>query len=97
MSAIFMEAAALWKQMKDEYDAYRDAAHARAERETNGVLVNAEGKAKGIYGTQLFRSPEAWARKYASEELLEHWEEYPRPNLKRFEDQWIKERVVVWQ
>lgn len=97
MSAIFTEAASLWKQMKIEYDAYRDAAYLLAERETNGVLVNAMGKFKGIYGTELFRGPEVWARKYASEELLEHWEKHPRPNLSRFEEQWHKERVVVWQ
>ena len=97
MSAIFAEAASLWHRMKEEFDAARDAAYAKAETETNGVMVNAAGKEKGLAGTDLFQGPEVWARRYASEELLEHWNQYARPHLASFESQWIRERVVVWQ
>lgn len=83
--------------MKHEYDLARDAAHGLAETETNGVLVNREGRSKGITGEALFSGPEAYARRYASEELLDHWTRHPRPSLASFEAQWIHERVVVWQ
>lgn len=93
MSAIFAAASTAWADMKAEYDAALAAAHALAETETNGNLVNRKGKAKGLTGWDMFTGPEIRARNYASEELLDHWNKHPRPNLNRFEAQWTEGRL----
>jgi hypothetical protein len=50
-----------------------------AERATKGNMLNRRGREAGINERSLFRGPEARARKYASEELLNYWEDNPRP------------------
>lgn len=95
-SAIFAEAAILWRQMSEEYDAAKEAAYRLAEHETNGVLVNKAGRAQHVSGYSLFSGPEDRARKHASEELLDHWIRHPRPNKEHFERQWISGRRA-WQ
>lgn len=42
-------------------------------------MLNRRGREAGIDERPLFRGPEARARKYASEELLNYWEDHPRP------------------
>lgn len=86
----------MYRLMKEEYDAALQAAYGLAEHETNGVLVNREGKERGIRGTELFSGNEERARKYASEELIEHWRVHGRLRLDRFEEQWAAGRVA-WQ
>ena len=93
MSAIFAEAAQQWGQMSMDFMNYVDDAYNKALEATAGVLVNAEGRAKHIDGYILFRSNRAFSRKYASEELLEHWEQYPRLTMVEYELQWMSSRM----
>ena len=93
VSVIFDEAAALWQEMSLEFMQYQDAAYNKALEATSGVLVNKAGREQYIDGFSLFRSPRAYARKYASEELLEHWEQYPRLTMAEFEAQWYSGRM----
>ena len=50
-----------------------------AETATKGYMLNRRSREAGIDERTLFRGPEARARKYASEELLNFWQENPRP------------------
>jgi len=58
---------------------------ADAERETRGNMLNRRGREAGINERTLFTGPESRARKYASEELLNHWETAPRPTEAYFQ------------
>lgn len=89
MSAIFSRAAEAWQEMRGDYDSHVEHAYLAALEATSGVLVNAEGRALGIDGYTLFSGPLARARRYASWELLEHWESTPRLTLEQFEERWI--------
>lgn len=88
-SLIFEEAASQYRQMKEDYWAHVDAAYGLAEVETNGVLLNMEGRRKHIDSRLLFTRQQSFAMKYASEELKDHWTRNPRPNLQDFERQWV--------
>jgi hypothetical protein len=55
-----------------------------AERDTKGNMLNRAGKAAGISERSLFTGPESRARRYASEELLNHWQHNPRPTAAMF-------------
>ena len=57
----------------------------QAEDATNGYMLNKAGRAQGIDERSLFTGPESRARRYASEELLEHWQTHPRPTARMFE------------
>lgn len=92
MSAIYDWASYLWKQMKEDYDRDWSAAYKRAETDTNGVMVSKAGKLRGIHGIDLFTGPADRAYKFASEELLAHWQEHKRPNLNDYERQWMEAR-----
>jgi hypothetical protein len=47
-------------------------------------MLNKAGKAAEIDERSLFTGPESRARRYASEELLNHWESHPRPTSAYF-------------
>lgn len=89
MSTIFARAAEQWSEMQRDFLSYRDDAYWQALEATNGVLVNAEGRAQHIDGYTLFQSARRYSEKYASEELLAWWEANPRLTLKEFEAQWV--------
>lgn len=93
MSVIFQQAASLWSEMSVDFFNYVDDAYNKALEATNGVLVNAEGRAKHIDGYVLFRSTKAFANKYASEELLEWWKASPRLTMNEYELQWFSGRM----
>jgi hypothetical protein len=93
VSVIFEEAAALWSEMSLDFFNYVDDCYNKALEVTNGVLVNAEGRAKKIDGYILFRSTKAFASKYASEELIEWWQTSPRLTMKEYERQWLSGRM----
>ena len=76
-----------------DFMSYVDDAYNKALEATAGVMVNAEGRAKHINDYMLFRSNRVYARKYASEELLEHWETYPRLTMAEYERQWLEGRI----
>lgn len=75
--------------MKQDYISFVDYQYLAAVEATSGVLVNREGIAKHIDGYTLFSGPLSRAQKYASEELLEFWEQNPRRTLSQFEEQWV--------
>ena len=55
-----------------------------AEDATNGYMLNREGEGKGIDPYSLFVGNEARARRYASDELLEWWDQNGRPTLEEW-------------
>lgn len=79
--------------MSLDFMSYVDDAYSKALEATAGVMVNAEGRAKHIDSYILYRSNRAYARKYASEELLEHWESHPRLTMAEYELQWVSGRI----
>jgi hypothetical protein len=56
----------------------------QAETATNGYMLNRAGLANNIDERSLFTGPESRARRYASEELLQHWQTHPRPTSAMF-------------
>lgn len=88
-SAIFAEAASKWSQMRQEFDAVVDAHYLAAEAATNGYMLNRLGQEKRIDPFTLLTGPQARALKYASEELIAFWAQHPRPDLARFEIDWV--------
>lgn len=88
-SAIFSEAASKWSQMRREFDAVVDTHYLAAEAATNGHMLNRLGHEKNIDPFALLTGPRARALKYASEELVSFWAQHPRPDLARFELDWI--------
>jgi len=52
----------------------------RAERATNGYMVNAAGRRRGVTAESLFTGKESRALRYATPELIEHWQQHPRPS-----------------
>jgi hypothetical protein len=58
-----------------------------AERETKGNMLNRRGREAGINERTLFTGPESRVRKYASEELLNYFEDHPRPTEAHFRGQ----------
>lgn len=88
-SAIFEQAAQQWADMRYDFERYIDAAYDRALEACAGVLVNKEGRAAHIDGYSLFTGPKIRAYRFASEELKEHWQYYPRLSMTEFEQQWL--------
>jgi hypothetical protein len=88
-SAIFAKAAEDWARMRADFDQHILASYNSALNRTGGVLVNKEGRRLGVDGLDLFYGSEVQARKYASEELLDHWEKVGRPSLAQYERTWL--------
>ncbi|WP_102509102.1 hypothetical protein [Sanguibacter massiliensis] len=72
MSAVFTQAIAHWRQLRAEFELYREHAYARAEDACAGVLLNSAAQREGISAWSLFIGPEARAFRWASDELREH-------------------------
>jgi hypothetical protein len=68
-----------WSARKADRSAVIENEWLAAEAQTRGVMLNRRGREAGIEPRSLFTGPEARARKYASEELLNYWEYNPRP------------------
>jgi hypothetical protein len=90
MSPIFQRAARDWAAMRSEYGDYLEAHIAAAYEATNGVLLNARGRAAGVTEYRLFTAGGAFAAAYASEELLEFWATRPRLTVTQFERAWAE-------
>lgn len=72
--------------------AYKDEVRRRtvmAENATNGYMLNPKGKQAGIDPYSLFTGPESRARKYASPELKEWFDQNGRPTAADFQAQLI--------
>ncbi|MDI2032978.1 hypothetical protein [Paenarthrobacter nitroguajacolicus] len=92
-SVIFAHAAERWKEMRDAYDCYLKRAYDQALEATGGVLVNKLGRSLHIDGLDLFTGSAHRARRYASWELIEHWQHTPRVTLEEFEARWVAGEV----
>lgn len=76
----------------DQATARAFAAHTRelyrqAEDATNGYLLNRDGQARGIDPASLFTGPDVRARRYASDELRQWWDDHGRITLDDWRDQ----------
>lgn len=96
MSALVQAGFAAYRAARDAYDAVLTLAYDRAESATNGALLNARGRAKGIDPASLFLGPAVHAYAYASPELVEHWEKHPRVTFAEFEHRWMSEREAEY-
>ena len=90
MSPIFQRAAREWAAMRSEYGDYLEAHIAAAYRATNGVLINARGRAAGVSEERLFLAGGSFAAAYASPELREFWAAQPRMTVTEFERAWAE-------
>jgi hypothetical protein len=88
MSPIFERAARQWADMRAEYGVWLEAHIDAAYDATNGVLINARGRAAGVSETRLFTAGGAYAAAYASEELRDFWAATPRMTVTDFERAW---------
>lgn len=74
---------------RNAHAAHVEQAYQEAEDECRGVLLSKEGlqlaAAGKLSARSLFTGPEVRARKYASEELLNHWQQYGRLTPADFE------------
>jgi hypothetical protein len=70
---------ARWRDRRTLRASEIERAYVEAEAATKGNMLNRRGREAGVDERTLFRGPESRARKYASEELLNHWENIPRP------------------
>jgi hypothetical protein len=86
-SASFGFARDQWRALRDEFENVRAAAYERAVDDTNGALLNARGRAKGIDAWDLFIGPAVRANAYASDELREHWAKHGRLTFAEYERQ----------
>ena len=93
--SLIRDAFADWRKCRAEFDLHLYAAYARAEESTNGCLLNSRGLEREINQVSLFMGPWVRARAYASEELLENWEQYPRLTYSEYERQWANQREEV--
>jgi hypothetical protein len=74
-------------EVRAEYEELLYSAYLRAEETCNARLLNRRGEAAGIDPISLFMGSSIRARAYASEELLEHWQKYPRITFESYERQ----------
>jgi hypothetical protein len=91
-SPVFAQAIEVWREIRDEFEDYRLSAYARAEHDCNGVMLNSRGKRQKVDAYSLFIGPRARAEAFASAELIEHWQKYPRPVFAPFERARLDER-----
>lgn len=77
-----------WRECRAEFELYLESAYERAADATNDRLLNEAGRRAGVKPVSLFMGPAVRAYKYASPELIEHWERYPRMPYQEFERQW---------
>lgn len=90
--SIVSDAFNAWRECRAEYDETLYQQYMAAEEATNGAMLNARGREKGIDPFTLFMGNQTRALAYASEELVEHWETHPRITYAKFEKQWQRDR-----
>lgn len=87
LSPILRDAFAEQKRLRDEFSLVRTQSYLDAEAATNGALLNPEAIRRGIDPLTLFTGNRYYARRWASEELLEWWERHPRMSFPEYERQ----------
>lgn len=91
-SAIFREAAAQWRAMRADFELVLESTYAKAERDTNGVMLNRDGRREPITAWSLLTGPWSRVAKYGSPELIEWFGVNGRPSLEDFEREWWRGR-----
>lgn len=94
-SPIFSEAAATWREIHNEWHDVVEAAFLRAEQACRGTLLNRRGRERGIDARSLFYGPAVRAYAYASPELIEHWQSWPRVPFHEYERQALNRAEVA--
>jgi hypothetical protein len=89
MSAIFTRAALEYREMRDEFENVLLAAYQAAEEGAHGAMLNKEGRAAGVDAYSLMIGPWSRVLKYASPELIEHFQKVGRPSLSDYESEWV--------
>lgn len=84
-----------WRALRAEFDDELDRRHAQATDDTNGVLLNARGRAAGIESRSLFYGPAVRVRAYASEELRDWFDEHGRVTFAQFEQERTEPRACT--
>ncbi|TMR99520.1 phage minor capsid protein [Nonomuraea basaltis] len=69
------------------FDEWIEVQYIAAENFTRGVMVNAEGRRRGVDGRSLLSGRQDVAYKWASDELKAWWEKHPRMTLTEFRAQ----------
>jgi hypothetical protein len=92
VSVAVRDAFALWRECRAEFDGELWRRYAQAETATSGALLNDLGRQRDVDPVSLFMGPARRAQLYASEELVEHWQEFPRMPFVEFERQWLAQR-----
>ena len=72
------------QQCREDYTLFVHAQYLKAEEDCHGVMVSAEGKAKGVDPISLFSGPHRRAAKYASEELQRWFHDNGRQTFEMF-------------
>lgn len=71
------------------------AAYVAAESACRGHMLSRHGRAANVAPYSLFTGPEPRARRYASEELCEWWDQHGRPTAADWRRDAARERVAV--
>lgn len=86
------------QQIRTEYEVYVHSRYLAAEDECRGVMVNAEGRARGIDPLTLFSGNATRASRWASPELKNYWRKNGRMTLARFRHEtygWDSDRAAA--
>ena len=80
---------------KKSYKDHIAKAWVQAEEDTRGNVLTPEGERKGISLISLFSGPESRARRYASPELREWWDQHGRPSFAEWKAQLLGDGGAV--
>lgn len=78
------DGAGLTAAARKAHTAETHSRYVAAEEATNGHMLNAAGKAAKVNPKSLFTGPESRARKYASPELAEFFDQHGRPSFDEY-------------
>lgn len=92
MSEHFERALSDWREARAEYERFLDAQYEQAAETCREALLNDRGRAQHVDPRSLFMGPAVRAYAYASEELVDFWEQHPRVTFVEFERRWLRDR-----
>lgn len=81
--------------MRADYLGHVDSEYDKALEFCSGVLVNNQGREQHVDGYDLLKGTQARADRYASEELKEYWDHYPRLSVLDYELMWMSGQLEL--
>lgn len=87
-STIFARALDQYREARYAYDDYLESQYARANDDTNGVLLNQRGRNQGVSSFSLFSGNRVRMEAYASEELKDWFRKNGRITYTEWEAQY---------